>query len=406
LFVELCLRFGTRSSPGIYDELHKCFLFAVIELTRGITREDVEQHLDDVLGVGPPGDDSPVHDFFRIYREEAAKVGIKLDTSGSREKVQAPATTVTALGVEFDTVAWTWRYKMGKLARILHTLQEICQGEEMKYEQLQSIAGKLIDVRFLVRGARYQLLFFLLAANQDLKPFQVVRPSHQLREQARWWMVALAESDRCSPIIHPDPPVPSHAMEGWTDAAGGSVSHVGAGLGGLVPPYRYFYLPWPQWINAKGENGDGVVFASKLTCLELLGPLVLLVTCGDLAAGGHLRCYVDNQGAVDVYRKGHSTGCLYTSTIAKAIYEVSEAIGVVVSVEKVKRCSDRGSYTADMISKGNMTEVRKMMPLREAPCIVPPSILSWVSDPRLDMEWSGAILKDMEAAGVEVIKRY
>jgi hypothetical protein len=133
---------------------------------------------------------------------------------------------------------------------------------------------------------------------------------------------------------------------------------------GPARPYRYFYLPWPQWINAKGENGDGVVFASKLTCLELLGPLVLLVTCGDLAGGGHLRCYVDNQGAVDVYRKGHSTGCLYTSTIAKAIYEVSEAIGVVVSVEKVKRCSDRGSYTADMISKGNMTDVRKMMPLR------------------------------------------
>jgi len=108
-------------------------------------------------------------------------------------------------------------------------------------------------------------------------------------------MVALAMADRRSPILHPEVQVPSHAMEGWTDAAGGTTSHVGAGLGGLVPPFRYFYLPWPQWLNRREANSDGVKFASKLTCLELLGPLVLLATCRDMAAGGHLRVYVDNQ---------------------------------------------------------------------------------------------------------------
>ena len=75
-------------------------------------------------------------------------------------------------------------------------------------------------------------------------------------------------------------------------------------------------------------------------------------------------------------------------------------------MEKIRRCSDRGSYTADMISKGNMKEVMAMMPLRQTPCTVPPSILSWVSDPRVDMDWSRVILDDMEKAGVEVIKRY
>ena len=295
-FLELRLMFGTRSSPGIYDELHKCFLYSVIELTPGMTREDAEQHLDDVLGVGPPEEGSSVYAFFEKYKEEAAKVGFKLDTSGNRDKVQPPDTVVTALGVEFDTVTFTWRYKADKLARILHTLHAIVSEEEMEYEMLQSIAGKLIDVRFLVRGGRYNLLFFLQAANQDLKKFQVVKPSWHLREQARWWMVALAMADRRSPILHPEVQVPSHAMEGWTDAAGGTTSHVGAGLGGLVPPFRYFYLPWPQWLNRREANSDGVKFASKLTCLELLGPLVLLATCGDMAAGGHLRVYVDNQG--------------------------------------------------------------------------------------------------------------
>ena len=63
-------------------------------------------------------------------------------------------------------------------------------------------------------------------------------------------------------------------------------------------------------------------------------------------------------------------------------------------------------YNDGMIIQGNMREVKRMMPLRDSPCTVPPSILSWVSNPRLDMEWSRAILRDMERAGVEVIKRY
>ena len=398
--------FGTKSSPGIYDDLAKCFLFAVIAMTEGITIDDVEQHLDDVLAVGLPGIEGPVYDFFRNYREEAVKVGIVLDSSGNTDKVQPPGTRVTALGVEFDTEAWTWRYKADKLARLLHQLYDIEQGKEQEFAQIQSVAGKLIDVRFLVRGARYNVLFFLQAASQGLKPFQQVKPSSDLRKQARWWMVALAEADRCSPILHPEPPIPSHALEGWTDAAGGTTSHVGAGLGGLVPPFRYFYLPWPAWLNERAANADGVVFASKLTCLELLGPLVLLVVCADMAAGGHFRCYVDNQGAVDIYRKGHSTTCVYTSSIAKALFEVADAIGTTVSVEKVRRCSDRGSFTADMISKGNMTEVRRMMPMRETVSEVPPSIMEWVREPRMDMNWSSVILADVEAMGVEVISKY
>ena len=120
-----------------------------------------------------------------------------------------------------------------------------------------------------------------------------------------------------------------------------------------------------------------------------------------------------------MFRKGHSTKCVYTSTIAKAIYEVADSIGATISVEKVKRCSDDGSFTADMISKvgslinsnlnhdqGNLREMKRMMPLRESALTVPPSILKWLDNPKLDMQWSRAILMDMALAGVEVIKRY
>ena len=331
LFIETRLMFGTKSSPGIYDELHKAFIYPVIRMTPKFSRKDVEQHLDDVLGVGPAKEDpaASVDAFFTKYKEEAGKVGFRLDGSGNRDKVQPPDTTCTALGVEFNTTSWTWRYKDDKMARILSTLSEVMEKKEVEFGTLQSITGKLIDVKFLVRGGKFNVLFFLQATQQDLDKHDMVEISQELRDQAGWWQVALKAAAKHSPIVHPDPRIPSNAVDGFTDAAGGSMAKMGAGLGGLVPPHRYFYLPWPAWLNLGWPNSDGVVFSSKLTCLELLGALVLLAVCADMVAGGHLRVWVDNQGAVDIYRKGHSTKCVYTSSIAKAIFEVAEATGRV-----------------------------------------------------------------------------
>ena len=131
-----------------------------------------------------------------------------------------------------------------------------------------------------------------------------------------------------------------------------------------------------------------------------------MVTCGVVAVGGHLRVFVDNQGAVDIFAKGHSTKCEYTSAIAKAIYDVSVAVGVSVTVEKVRRCSDQGSYTADMLSKGNLAELRRMMPDRDDPSPVPESIIKWVRDPRRDLDWAVEILRELRLGGWEVIEPF
>ena len=286
----------------------------------------------------------------------------------------------------------------------MHILGRVERGEDLEFQEFQSITGKLIDVRCLVKGGRYNLLHFLKVVNQELPKSQLVKPTSELREQARWWRVALAVAHRRSAIVHPDPQIPSNAVNGYCDAAGGTMERMGHGVGGLVPPFKYFYQPWPAWLNMGLANSEGVSFSSKLSCLELLGALILLVTCGDLAVGGHLRIHVDNQGSVDIYAKGHSTRCEYTSAVAKAIYDVSVAVGVNVTVEKIRRCSDQGSYTADMLSKGNLREAQRMMPDRLMPCTVPKSILAWLSNPHRRLNWAEDILDDLEKEGWEVIK--
>ena len=230
-FLETRLMFGTKSSPGIYDELHKAFLFPVVELTPSFSRRDVEQHLDDVLGVGPGQFEAErsVDAFFRNYLARASEVGFKLDKSGNTEKVQPPGTVCTALGVVFDTEAWTWSLKADKLARMNHTLHRIVQGDELEYREVQSIIGKLIDIKSLVQGGKYNLQYFLRLASLDVGKSHLVRASPELQRQARWWMIALAVVDKGSPIVHPDVRIPSNAVIGYTDAAGGSWDKVHTG---------------------------------------------------------------------------------------------------------------------------------------------------------------------------------
>ena len=164
--------------------------------------------------------------------EEAAKVGIVLDDSGNAEKQQIPSETVTALGVYFDTRSWTWGFKEGKLPRILHTLNKVKESEVMDRKELESITGKLGDVKFLVPGGKFNMLYFLQAVHMVEDGRRQVVISPKLREQADWWMVALRAADTYSPILHPDSQRPSSAKESWSDAAGGTSSHMGAGLGG------------------------------------------------------------------------------------------------------------------------------------------------------------------------------
>ena len=111
-------------------------------------------------------------------------MGFRLDKSGNRDKVQPPDTVVTALGVEFDTKSWTWKYKEDKLARVLYTLEEIQREDSVDFGTIQSITGKLIDVRFLVSGGKYNMLFFLQAVQKGLNKSDRLKISQHLKDQA------------------------------------------------------------------------------------------------------------------------------------------------------------------------------------------------------------------------------
>ena len=140
-FVELKLVFGSRSSPGLYDEVSDVLLdLAVLESK--ILRNRVTKHLDDTLGVGlnSPGD--PVFACYQAYLRLAKEVGVKLPAPDvDKTKVQSPATTVLALGMEFNTEDWTVKCPEPKVGRILHLVRRALAVGFLPAGELASLAG-------------------------------------------------------------------------------------------------------------------------------------------------------------------------------------------------------------------------------------------------------------------------
>ena len=385
LFCELMLVFGAISSPGIFDDLAKVVLGCAI-IQSGISADMVQQHLDDVCAVGTEEDGS-IYSFDMAYRQVAERVGVKLAPRDDPDKSFAPATDGLVLGVVYSTRLWTWSIREDKLARIIHLLGTVIRGEEVTVVNMLSLAGKLVDVRFLVPDGRFHLGFIISAANSSMDKSELVHQSPHLRDQCRWWVIHLQAAAFQSPIVRPVQEISPLALKGWSDAAGGSLTKVGQGVGGVVPPNLWVYIPWPAFINNNKPNTDGVKFARKPTCLELCGPLIMLCGAPSMYRNTELVVYVDNQGSVDIWRKGFSTSCFYSYTIVKAINDVARGLNAKVHIQKITRCSDAGSLAADALSKANFKMFKELMPTHNVEmCRVPRSFLHWLRDPVVTMD--------------------
>ena len=141
-----------------------------------------------------------------------------------------------------------------------------------------------------------------------------------------------------TPITRPDIILSPLALMAYTDAAGGTLSKLGHGVGGILGGDIWFYVPWPRWLNAGKCNSDGVKFHRKMTVLEMIGPLAVIVAEPDRVRNKHVEVFVDNQGAVSIYAKGYTTSCVYTYTIVLAIHEVAAALNCNLVVTKIERC--------------------------------------------------------------------
>ena len=395
-FVELCLVFGTASSPGLYDRFAKVVLDLALAVSK-FPREMVCQYLDDVCAAAPAGS-AALGRFREAYQQVAEQLGVKLASEDDPDKAFAPATVGTVLGVRYDTVAWTWSIPEDKLGRLNEQVLAALHAVALPRHEVWSLVGRIIHYCPLVASGRFNIHHLIningkTGGRNDLVPLE-----GGVKRQLRFWLIMLNATSGLASIPQVWERAPAWAREFFTDAAGGSTSYLGAGCGGVSGDW-WFYLPWGRKINT-GVSYRGRRLAGKMSALELVGPLVCVCADPDMVRCRAIRIWVDNIGSVRIWRKGYSNSCSLSTTLVRALAAVAAALGCRVFVEKVARCSSPPAVMADALSKAAFGKFREAAaaaawPLRLEPAWVPPALLRWVASPVEDECLGRDILRDL-----------
>jgi len=395
-FVELMLVFGGASSAGLYDRLAKTVLDFVIRYSK-FPPEMVIQYLDDVCAAAPKGCDS-LAKFVDAYRKIAADVGVQLAPTTDPEKAFDGATSGVVLGVHYDTVKWIWAIPTEKLARVLSQLRTALSEDSLAQHEVWSLVGRILHYAPLIPDGRFNIVELIKAGSMSTDRNATVEMTADIRRQAYFWWVMLKTTTGLASIPSATR-LPAWTLEYFTDASGGSELSPGHGTGGIGGEF-WFLVPWGRKINSGARSADGRRLCRKLSALELVGPLICVAA--DLAncRGKPLRVWVDNAGAIGIWRKGYSTRCGLCTTLVNAINRVATANGCTMSIEKITRCSNTGAILADELSKGRFAAFRRKLPedwpINPSPAWIPPSILYWIACPKVDLDLGDRILKDIQ----------
>ena len=298
-FAELCLIFGSASSAGIFDDAAKVVLDLVCRMS-GFSREMICQHLDDICAAS--SDKESLEKWDRCFMEVAAELGVKLAPRDDHDKTFAPCQKGVVFGVEYDTVAWTWALPEKKKWRIVAALRAAAESTSLAAKEVQSLAGKLINIRPLIPAGKFNI-DYIMAALAESSGADIVVLSGECKRQLKFWETAVVACNGglSIPVIGEE--LPPWAVNVYTDAAGGTLDSAGRGTGGVMGS-SWFYVPWSTGVNGGFVKVDGKKVGRKLSALELIGPLIAMVVFGEACRRWPVNIWVDNAGSVGVWRKG------------------------------------------------------------------------------------------------------
>ena len=252
------------------------------------------------------------------FFEVAQELGLELAPRSDPEKSFGPSQKGTVLGVEYDTVNWTWGIPADKLARLQLTLRKAMLADSIQQDEVWSLVGKIIHVRPLIPGGKFNIDHLLVANAHSKDRTCMVPVTEGLRRQLSFWYDVLPLCTHKVSIPDPDPKTAPWAIKCWTDAAGGTRNSPWHGVG-AVTPFWWAYAPWGKKINTGQDAGKGRSLNRVMSALELLGPLLTLSAGFQWCKQSPVVVWVDNAASVHIWEKGYSTACQLSTTIVQTL---------------------------------------------------------------------------------------
>lgn len=171
------LPFGARASPTIFHRLTQSVKRMMIR--RGY--EGIVVYQDDFLVMGET--EQKCMECWTTLIDLLHNLGFEL----AKDKLEAPTTCITFLGIQIDSIRMELSLPNDKLQNIQNVVNQFLNKKRATKRQLQTLAGKLNFAARVVRGGRTFLRRILDVMNKLKKSTHKVRIQGEIKEDIAWW---------------------------------------------------------------------------------------------------------------------------------------------------------------------------------------------------------------------------
>ena len=193
---------------------------------------ELDHYLDDFSIVGPPDSQQCAKDL-----ETSLAMCEEAGCPVAGEKTEGPATEITLLGIELDSLQLQLRLPQKKLKKLKKLVAKWGKQDGCKKHELESLAGHLSHACKVVRPGRHFLRGIFGLLSRFRRQDDPIRLNAAFRADLEWWLVFVSSWNGVSMMLEECLRAPG--VEIWSDASGSW--GCGALWGG-----RWFQLEWSQ----------------------------------------------------------------------------------------------------------------------------------------------------------------
>ena len=281
-YVDKVLPFGMRSSPALFNVLTDAVCWI---LRHNYSILSMEHYLDDYIGVAPPSSVLPLSTA-AIQMATVLQVfdNLGIPVASGPGKVVGPATVVTILGIEVDSVEQVMRLPAEKLSALHSALAVWSARTSCTKRELLSFIGTLSFAAKVVPPGRtfIRRLIDLSCTAPSLQ--SIITLDAEARLDIAWWRRFAATWNGRS-FFHDLQWSTSPDLDLFTDASD-------VGFGGYYAR-QWFLGRWPA------ELLDEPIMVRELIPIALA-----CAVWGHAWSGKRLMFHCDNEAAVLAWRKG------------------------------------------------------------------------------------------------------
>ena len=278
---------GASISCALFEKFSTFIEWAVKSKCRSAAPA-VTHYLDDFLFGGRSGTNE-CQEVIDTFQHFCNKLGVPL----ALDKTKGPTTTITFLGIEFDTVHMVLRLPSEKLSNLRLQILSILEKKKVSLRELQSMLGLLNFACRVVRPGRTFCRRLIDSTIGIRKPHHRIRVNNAMREDLNLWLSFLDSFNGVT--VMPDSLWTSNGeLELYTDSAGGA--HVGFGI---YFQGKWAHSVWPEeWLHSDLQR--------NITFLELFPVVVSFYLWGSQFQNRKILFHIDNQAVVHIINKKSS----------------------------------------------------------------------------------------------------